>query len=434
VAAVTGPYSMVREQFGIPIGRMEGVEEKVGRIAAISYMLEGARVFGCSAVDAGHQPPVVSAILKAYSTELARELVTDGMDVFSGAGVMQGPNNILGRGYSAAPVGITVEGANIMTRTLMIFGQGATRCHPYALKVVHAVSANDVAAFRANLLGWIGHFIANLGRLSVRSLTRGASAGSPVSGPTARYYRCLAWASTRFAVLTDLAMFSLGGKLKVRGKLTGRYADVLAWMVLATAALRRFEAEGRLKEDLPLVEYAVNYALMRAQEAFEGIYRNFGGLVGAYLRSVGLFFLRLNPLASAPRDALSHQAALAIQSLSPQYQRLTHNVFMPPEETPGIGRLLKAFRLLNEAAPVVAKIRSAQRDKRLPHGAIDAVLPQALQLQLINADDAGRLRDAAAARAEAIEVDVFTPEQFFPAQVREAPRPAAEPLRRAARA
>ena len=434
VAAVTGPYSMVREQFGIPIGRMEGVEDKVGRIAAISYMLEAARIFGCSAVDSGHQPPVVSAILKAYSTELARELVTDGMDVFSGAGVMQGPNNILGRGYAAAPVGITVEGANIMTRTLMIFGQGATRCHPYALKVVHAVSANDAAAFRSNLLGWIGHFIANLGRLWLRSLTRGASAGSPVSGPTARHYRRLAWASTRFAVLTDLAMFSLGGKLKMRGKLTGRYADVLAWMVLATATLRRFEAEGRLAEDLPLVDYAVNTALTRAQEAFEGIYRNFGGLVGGYLRSVGLFFLRLNPLASAPRDGLSHQAALAIQSLSPQYQRLTQNVFIPPEETPGIGRLLKAFRLINEAAPVVAKIRAAQRDKSLPHGAVDSVLAQALLQKVVSAIEATQLRDAAAARAEAIEVDVFTPEQFFPAQVQEARLPQAEPLRRAANA
>src|SRR5262249_39572938 len=157
----------------------------------------------------------------------------------------------------------------------------------------------DAAAFRRNLLGWIGHLLTNLGRLTLRSLTRGASAGSPVSGPTARYYRRLAWASTRFAVLTDLAMFSLGGKLKMRGKLTGRYADVLAWMVLATAALRRFEAEGRQAEDLPLVEYAVNDALAHAQEAFEGIYRNFGGWVGAYLRTVGLFFLRLNPLAGA---------------------------------------------------------------------------------------------------------------------------------------
>ncbi|MDB5986734.1 MAG: acyl-CoA dehydrogenase, partial [Nevskia sp.] len=260
VAAVTGAYSMVRQQFGIPIGRMEGVEDKVGKIAALTYMLDGARVFGCSAVDSGHQPPVVSAIMKAYSTEISQHLAIDGMDVFSGAGVMQGPNNILGMGYKSAPVGITVEGANILTRTLMIFGQGATRCHPYALKVIKAVEQDDAKAFRNSLLGWIGHFILNLGRSAVRYLTRGLTAGSPVSGPTATYYRRLGWASTRFAVLTDLAMFTIGGKLKVRGKLTGRYADALAWQILAIGALRRWEADGRKAEDLPLVHYSVQYA------------------------------------------------------------------------------------------------------------------------------------------------------------------------------
>src|SRR5581483_4250287 len=276
VAAVTGPYSMVRQQFGIPIGRMEGVEEKVGKIAALTYMMDGARIFGCSAVDGGIQPPVVSAVMKAYTTELARELTADGMDVFSGSGVMQGPNNILGMGYKSAPVGITVEGANIMTRTLMVFGQGATRCHPYALNVVHAVEGNDVPAFRKNLLGWIGYFILNMLRSWVRYWTRGLSAGAPVAGPTARYYRRLAWAATRYAVLTDLAMFTIGGKLKVRGKLTGRYSDALAWMILATGALRRYEAEGRKAEDLPLLHYSVQYALAKIQEAFAGIYANFG--------------------------------------------------------------------------------------------------------------------------------------------------------------
>ncbi len=236
VASVVGPYSMVRQQFGIAIGHMEGVEEKIGKIAALTYMLDGARIFGCSAVDSGIQPPVVSAIMKAYTTDIARELIADGMDVMSGAGVMQGPNNILGMGYKSAPVGITVEGANIMTRTLMIFGQGATRCHPYALKVVEGVEKNDVALFRNNLVSWIGHFILNIVRSWVHYLTRGLTAGSPVGGATARYYRRLGWSATRYAVLTDLAMFTIGGKLKVRGKLTGRYADALAWQILATGA------------------------------------------------------------------------------------------------------------------------------------------------------------------------------------------------------
>ncbi len=413
VAAVTGPYSMVRQQFGIAIGRMEGVEDKVGKIAALSYMLEGARVFGCSAVDSGQQPPVVSAIMKAYSTALSQELVIDGMDVFSGAGVMQGPNNILGAGYKSAPVAVTVEGANILTRTLMIFGQGATRCHPYALKVVNAVEQDDAAAFRNNLLGWIGHFIANNFRAVGRYLTRGLTAGSPVSGPTATYYRRLAWSATRFAVLTDLAMFTIGGKLKVRGKLTGRYADALAWQVLAIGALRRFEAEGRREEDLPLVHYSVQYALAQVQDAFEGIYANFGGALGAYLSTVGMLLLRLNPVGALPNDALSHQSALAIQRPGQQFDRLTQDVFKPVDESLAAGRLLKAFALISKAEPVVAKIHAAQKDKALPRGIPEEQAQAAANQGLITADEAALVRKAYAARLEAIEVDVFTPEQYF---------------------
>jgi acyl-CoA dehydrogenase len=414
VAAVVGPYSMVRQQFGIAIGRMEGVEEKVGKIAALTYMMDGARIFGCSAVDSGIQPPVVSAVMKAYTTELARELISDGMDVMSGAGVMQGPNNILGMGYKSAPVGITVEGANIMTRTLMIFGQGATRCHPYALKVVDAVEKNDVAQFRGSLLGWIGHFFLNILRSWVMYLTRGLAAGSPVSGPSASYYRRLSWSAVRFAVLTDLAMFTIGGKLKVRGKLTGRYADVLAWQILATGALRRWEAEGRKAEDLPLLHYSVQYALAKMQEAFAGIYANFGGgLLGGWLGSVGMLLLRLNPLSHLPSDQLSHQCALAIQSPSEQYRRLIRDTFISPDESLGAGRLLKAFRLVAEAEPVLAKIHAAQKAGKLPRGAAEDQAQDAVNLKLIAAEDAAVVRKAAAARLEAIEVDVFTPEQYF---------------------
>ena len=414
VAAVVGPYSMVRQQFGISIGRMEGVEEKVGKIAGLTYMLDGARIFGCSAVDSGIQPPVVSAVMKAYTTEIARELTSDGMDVMSGAGVMQGPNNILGMGYKSAPVGITVEGANIMTRTLMIFGQGATRCHPYALKVVEGVEKNDVALFRNNLVGWIGHFILNILRSWVHFLTRGLTAGSPVGGATAKYYRLLGWSATRYAVLTDLAMFTIGGKLKVRGKLTGRYADALAWQILATGALRRWEAEGRKAEDLPLLHYSVQYALAKVQEAFAGIYANFGGgPLGFWLRSVGSLLLRINPLAHPPGDTLSHQAAQAIQSPSEQYRRLTRDVFVSPDESLGVGRLLKAFRLVSQAEPALAKIRAAQKAKQLPHGAPEDLAQDAANKNLISAEEAALVRKATTARLEAIEVDVFTPEQYF---------------------
>jgi acyl-CoA dehydrogenase len=413
--AVTGAYSMVRQQFGIPIGRMEGVEDKVGKIAGLTYALEASRVFACSAIDGGQQPPVISAILKAYTTETARELGRESMDVFAGAGVMQGPNNIIGKGYSGAPVAITVEGANIMTRTLIIFGQGATRCHPYALKVVKAIEGGDAGAFRNNLLAWFGHFFMTIGRTVVRTLTRGWSAGSPVSGETATYYRRLGWAASRYAMLTNLAMFFIGGKLKARGKLTGRYADALAWQFLAFSALRRFEAEGHRSEDLPMVRYACEYALREIQLAFEGIYANFRApLVGLWMRTVGSWLLRLNPLAGPMTDKASHEAALCIDHYDEQYQRLVDGVFHAPESYPGAGRLMRAFRLVTEAHAAAERIIYAQRKKQLTRGLLPAeVADEAVQKGVINAGEARLLKEALAARLEAIEVDVFTPDQFY---------------------
>jgi acyl-CoA dehydrogenase len=416
ITATTGAFSMVRQQFNMPIGRMEGVEEKVGKIAGLTYAFEGARVFACSAIDSGQQPPVISAILKAYSTETARELGRDGMDVFAGSGVMQGPNNIMGKGYAGAPVAITVEGANIMTRTLIVFGQGAIRCHPYALNVVHGLEQDDVAKFRGNLLGWFGHFFLNIFRTFVRTLTRGWSFGSPVDGPTATYYRRLGWASARFAMLTDMAMFFIGGKLKARGKLTGRYADALAWQFIAFSALRRFEAEGRKAEDLPLVQYACDYALHQIQEAFEHIYANFDTvpLVGWWLRSIGGLLLRLNPLALPVSDLASHKAALCIDHYDAQYRRLIEGVFHAPETAPGAGRLMKAFRLVTEAHAAAERIILAQRAKKLPRGPLPAeIADDAVKAGIISGNEARLLKEALAARLEAIEVDVFTSEQFY---------------------
>jgi len=414
-AAVAGAYSMVRQQFGIPIGRMEGVEERVARIAALSYMMEGARVFGCTAVDNGHAPPVVSAVMKAYTTELSRQLVIDGMDVCAGAAVMQGPNNILGKAYTSAPVSITVEGANIMTRTLMIFGQGATRCHPHALDIVHAVERGDVPVFRGSLLGWLKHFLKGLARAELHYLTRGRFVAVPEVAPATRsYYRRLGWAAARFGVLTDLAMLAIGGRLKARGRLTGRYADALAWQILAIGALRRYEAEGRPAEDLPLVQYACEHALTQIQRAFEGIYANFDGPLGAWLKSVGLLELRINPLGRLPGDALVQQAAKTIQAYDAQYRRLIADLFIPADERRGFGRLLRAFRLVTEAHDAAERVIHAQRAKKLRRGKLPGELAdEALRAGIVDAREAQLLKDALAARMEAIEVDVLAPQDYY---------------------
>lgn len=414
LAAVTGAYSMVRRQFGFPIGLMEGVQAKVAGIAAMTYLFEAARVYTCSAIDNGEKPPVVSALLKASSTDYAQRLAIDAMDVFAGSGVMQGPNNIVGSAYAGAPVSVTVEGANIMTRTLIVFGQGATRCHPYALNLVNAVEQEDVAAFRSNLLGWLKHTAVNWGRSKLLGLSRGFFAGSPVSGPTSRHYQRLAWASARFALLADLAMYLIGSKLKARGNLSGRFADALTWQVLAVAALRRFEAEGRRKEDLPLVHYAVEYALAQIQEAFEGIHNNFDApVVGWWLKYPAALFLRANPLSRGPGDKLVAPAAAAIQAPGEQYERLTAGIARPPESDTGVGRLLKAFRLDHETAPLLRKLREQGKLAETQTGIDEAVLKAAVTDGILSDTEAQQLREADRAARAAWEVDQFVPEEYF---------------------
>ncbi|MDO9522029.1 MAG: acyl-CoA dehydrogenase [Pseudohongiella sp.] len=414
IAAATGAYSVIRHQFGIPIGLMEGVQEKIARIAAFTYMFEGSRVYACSALDNGEQPPVISALLKSSSTDYTQRVIIDGMDVFSGSGVMQGPNNILGGGYSSAPVSITVEGANIMTRTLITFGQGATRCHPYALPLVKAVENNDSAEFRSKLLGWLWHTTSNFFRAKVRGLTRGFSAGSPEPGAVATYYRRLAWASTRYALLADLALYLIGSKLKAKGSLGGRFADALTYQVLALSALRRFKAEGSREEDLPLVAYSCEYALAKIQDAFEGIHANFDApIVGWWLRGPSALFLRMNPLSRGPSDKLIPKVAGSIQLMNEQYKRITDGIAPIDESDPGMGRLMKAFRLHTEVEPIKKKISKAQRARELPRGMAYDLIDLAFSSKVITQAEAAMLKEANAAAMAAIEVDVFKAEDYF---------------------
>lgn len=413
LAAVTGAYSMVREQFDIPIGLMEGPQSKVARLAGLQYLMEATRVYACSAVDAGHEPPVISAILKQQTTEMMRELSIDAMDVMAGAAIQRGPNNIVSDAYIGAPINITVEGANILTRTLIIYGQGANRSHPYARKLVESVEAEDSKAFRGALLGWVGGMVVNFGRGIVRYLTRGWTAGSPVKGETATYYRRLGWASTRFAILSDLAMIFMGAKLKAKGNFTGRLADVLSWLFLCTATLRRFEAEGRRDEDLPMVHYALNYGLKQIQDGFEGVYANFDApVVGWWFKTVGSWLLRLNPIGRGVSDDLLAPTAKVMQTPGEQWDRLMSGVYVPEDGDRGMGRLLKAFRMMAAVAPIHGKIIKAVRARTLPKGHPADLVDAALEAGVITAAEADQVRAARAAQYEAYAVDEFTPEEY----------------------
>ncbi|MFL6232279.1 MAG: acyl-CoA dehydrogenase [Thermoanaerobaculia bacterium] len=408
VARVTGAYAAVRRQFGSPIGRFEGIEEPLARIAGFTYLMEAARVYTCGAVDSGHKPAVISAVMKLQQTEILRRLVLDGMDVLGGAAISRGPRNLLADGYTAAAIGITVEGANILTRSLILFGQGIIRCHPYAQKEIRALAEGDARALRHALLGHVGFLLGNLIRSVLLGLTRGRLARSPVSGPTACYYRRLSWASARFAALADLAMLSLGGKLKLREKLSGRFADALSWMILGFCALRRFEAEGRREEDLPLVRWALDESLARVQEAFEGIYRNFEGPLAFWMRGPAAFFSRINRLGAPPSDREGSRLAAILQTPGEQRDRLTDGLFLP-----GAERLERAFLLSVRSREVLEKVRSASRAGTIPAGAPELLLDAAVAAGVLDPSQAALAREAAEARRDAVEVDSFTLEDYL---------------------
>ncbi|MDX1420367.1 MAG: acyl-CoA dehydrogenase [Rubricoccaceae bacterium] len=429
VARVAGAHALVRKQFGLPIGKFEGIEEPLARIGGWAYLTEAARRYTNGGLDQGAAPAVVTAMMKYNTTELFRKAVNDGMDILGGNGISRGPRNTLAHAYIGLPVSITVEGANILTRTLMVFGQGAIRCHPYALKEMQALMAWDAKAFDAAFWPHIGHVVRNAFRAVGLSLTRGRLAGSPVSGAAAPYWRKLAWSSATFAFLADLAMGTLGGDLKRKEKLTGRFADVFSWMYLAAATLKRFEAEGRRAEDEPFFRWSVEYAFAQMQEAFDGLFANLKVPGATWLfRGPLAAWSRLNRLSGGPSDALGHRVAAAMQVPGAQRDRLFGGVFVPDAEQPR-GRLEHAMRLAYEASGVEKTIKDAIRRGELARAHPAALVPAAVEAGVITPEEAALLRRAEAARSDAIQVDAFTLEEYMqtatePAPLREADAPA----------
>ncbi len=414
IARGVGAYAAVRQQFGLPIARFEGIEEPLARMAGLTYILEAARVFTCGAVDSGHRPSVISAIVKYHSTEALRALVADGMDVMGGAGLCLGPRNLMAKGHLGAPIGITVEGANILTRTLIIYGQGAIRCHPYAQREIRALAVGSANGLLGAVLGHALFFARNLARETLLALGRGAWARAPVVDRTARYYRRLAWASARFAVLSDLALLSLGGRLKFRGKLTGRFADALSWMYLGLSALRRFEAEGRREEDRPIVQWALEHALSRVQASYDGILANAeGALLGPLLRGPVALWSRINPVGAPPSDRLGSRLAQILTKPGPQRDRLTEGIYLPSDPGEALGRTERAFRLGVEAAPLLDRLRREARAGALPKGPLEEQVAEALRRGLLDAREAALLDEARAAREDAIQVDSFTLQEYL---------------------
>lgn len=410
---VVGAYAAIRKQFGLKIGKFEGIEEPMARIGGYTYLMDAARSYICGALDKGAKPAVVTAIAKYNFTELGREIINDAMDIVGGAGISRGPRNLFAHSYIATPIAITVEGANILTRTLMIFGQGAIRSHPYALKEINALMEKDVKAFDDAFTKHLGHVVQNMVRALLLSLTRGRLANSPVSGPAAKYYRKLAWASASFAFMSDIALGSYGGALKMKEKLAGRYADILSWMLLATATLRRFEAEGRREEDRIFFEWSMQHAFYRIQTAFDEIYNEIDvpGLSWVFRGPVGLWS-RINRIGKKPSDKLGHKVVQAMQERGERRDRLTQDIYISKSTTEAMGKYEHTMMLLENAFPVYKKLYKATKAGKLMKNSVLKQLEPAVENGIISEREAEQVKAAEEARFDAILVDEFTLDEY----------------------
>lgn len=364
-ARAVGGYARVRSQFRTPVGKFEGVEEALARIGGHTYMMDAARSMTAGAVDLGEKPSVVSAIVKYHVTERARQVVNDGMDVIGGKGICLGPSNFLGRAYQQIPIGITVEGANILTRSLIIFGQGAIRCHPYVLAEMRAAQSPDrrqgLDDFDRAFWGHVGFVARNKLRALGTALTGGRFVGidADVAPEMKRYYQLLSRYSAAFALLADTSMLVLGGSLKRRERLSARLGDILSQMYLASAALKRFEDEGRQSADAPLVHWSVQDALFRLQDAIDGVLENYPNrLVAWSLRRIVFPWGRPQSL---PSDQLGQDVARLLINPGATRDRLTAGCHLPATADEPVGAIEQALAATLEAEPIESKIREFEK-------------------------------------------------------------------------
>jgi acyl-CoA dehydrogenase len=410
-ARFIGAYAAVRKQFRLPIGRFEAIEEALSRIGGYAYLMDAARTLTARAVDLGEQPAVASAIVKYQLTEHMRKLVNDAMDVQGGAGICLGPRNFMGRVYQALPISITVEGANILTRALIVYGQGAVRCHPYVFREMHAVANPDPAAglkdFDRALFGHIGLVVSNAARAFWFGLGGACLTRSPVAGVSRRYVQRLTRLSAAFALISDMAMLSLGGALKRKERISARFADVLSYLYLASAAVKRFEDDGRPEADLPLLRWACDYAIHQAEKTLVVIIKNLpnrflGWLLGGIVFPAGRRY-------HVPSDALGHAVAKLLLVPSATRDRLTAGIYVTADPADVTGRLEDALPKVIAAEALERKLVKLVAERPVLHGDHAAQVREALARGLINDKEAETLRAAHAARSAVIAVDDFPP-------------------------
>jgi acyl-CoA dehydrogenase len=405
LAHTSGAYARIREQFHVPIGRFEAIQEPLGRMAATAYLVDAARRLTCAAIDHGHKPAVVTAIMKYQATERMRVSANAAMDVHGGKGIQDGPLNYLGSLYRAVPIGITVEGANIVTRSLIQFGQGAIRSHPYLLKEMTALEDSDRARgldeFDHAFWGHVGHSIANAFRAWGRAWTGGVFAPAPDAADASRFYKPLGRYTSAFALAVDMALLTMGGGLKRQEMVSARFGDILSELYLMSAVLKRWQDEGRQKADLPLVEWCAETSFATIEARFDEIFANFPNRPVAWM--LRFLLLPLGPLRRGPSDRLTQACANMLLEPSATRDRLTVDIFHGTGDD-GLARLERAYALTIAAQPLRDRLHKARvRD-----------VEKARQQGLINEAEAAQLHAVADAVAAAVAVDDFAPEELSP--------------------
>ena len=409
-ARSTSAYANVREQFGMPIGKFEGIRERVARIAGHSYAMTAAGRLAFGAVDAGEKPSVISAIVKAYLTEGMRTCLNDAMDIHAGSAICRGPGNIYSGAYTAIPIGITVEGANILTRSLIVFGQGAIRCHPYVQDEMAAATAGDVTAFDRAFFGHIGHIAKNTTRAFTLGLTGGALASSPVSGFEARHYKTIARQSAAFALIADVALGNLGGALKRKEYLSGRLADALAWMFMATASLKHFHDHGRPDSQRAFLDWACTHATYEVEQALLGVLDNFPNKVAAGLTRAVVF--PLGASRSKLKDRQIDAVAEAVMSDGAARDDLCTGIYMPASNDPGMGALEHALKQVIAAAPAREKMEKARKDGRLKKASQIDMARAAFDAGILSHEEGALIENAEILRDAVIQVSDFDPAAY----------------------
>ncbi|MCG3722721.1 acyl-CoA dehydrogenase FadE [Vibrio cincinnatiensis] len=409
-ALATGAYARIRRQFKQPIGQMEGIEEPLARLAGNAYVMDAASNLTVAAIDLGEKPSVISAIVKYHCTHRGQRAIIDAMDIVGGKGICLGPANFLARGYQGSPIAITVEGANILTRSMIIFGQGAIRCHPYVLDemaAAHSEQSGALEQFDQALAGHISFTLSNLVRSIWLGLTDGYGSSSPTHDATKRYYQKLNRYSANLALLADISMAVLGGSLKRKERLSARLGDILSQLYLSSATLKRFDNDGCPEEDLPLVHWGLQDSLKQTEVAIDEFLANFPNpVLGKLLRVLLMPFGRVR---KAPNDKLDSQVAQIIQTPSATRTRLGRHQYLAATEHNPVGKIEQALDVILQAEPIFTKLCQTL-GQRYPFTHLDERAKLGLEKKILTEQEAQLLTEAEAHRLYTINVDDFAPQ------------------------